>query len=74
MAIFLLRAKHGSSYTPPPATGIFDDVPKTRWAAAWIEQLYREGITKGCPYPNFCPDSSVTRAEMAVFMARAFGL
>jgi hypothetical protein len=27
MAVFLLRAKYGASYTPPPATGVFNDVP-----------------------------------------------
>ena len=76
MAIFLLRAKHGSSYTPPPATGIFADVPATRWAAAWIEQLYHEGITAGCATGplRYCPDNSVTRAEMAKFIVRTFGL
>ena len=76
MAIFLLRAKHGSSYTPPPAKGIFADVPATRWAAAWIEQLYNEGITAGCATSplKYCPDSPVTRAEMAKFLVRTFGL
>jgi hypothetical protein len=27
MAVFLLKVKHGSSYVPPPCTGIFVDVP-----------------------------------------------
>jgi FG-GAP-like repeat/S-layer homology domain len=76
MAIFLLRAKHGSSYTPPAATGIFSDVPVTYWAADWIEQLYVEGITTGCGTGplRYCPNNSVTRAQMAVFMMRTFGL
>jgi parallel beta-helix repeat protein len=30
MAVFLGRGIHGSGFTPPPATGIFNDVPKTR--------------------------------------------
>jgi Subtilase family len=76
MAIFLLRAKHGSSYTPPPATGIFNDVPTGYWAAAWIEQLYNEGITTGCGTSplRYCPENTVTRAQMAVFIVRTFGL
>jgi hypothetical protein len=76
MAIFLLRSKYGKSYKPPKATGIFSDVPVTHWAADWIEQLYREGITTGCQQDplQYCPDSSVTRAQMAVFMVRTFGL
>jgi Metallo-peptidase family M12 len=76
MAIFLLRAKHGSSYTPPPATGIFNDVSTGYWAAAWIEQLYNEGITTGCGTSplRYCPENTVTRAQMAVFIVRTFGL
>lgn len=47
MAVFLLRAMHGSSYSPPAVTGMFSDVPAIFWAVAWIEQLYSEGITQG---------------------------
>ena len=72
MAIFLLRGIHGSSYTPPAATGtIFTDVPVSYWAAAWIEQLSAENITSGCGVGIYCPDSSVTRASMAVFLLKA---
>ena len=75
MAIFLLRARHGGSYTPPPATGTrFTDVPASFWAAAWIEQLAAEGITNGCDVNLYCPNKTVGRAEMAVFLARAFNL
>ena len=74
MAVFLLRAEHGASYTPPPATGVFTDVPTTHWAAAWIEQLAAEGITGGCGVDTYCPSTPVTRAQMAVFLVRAFNL
>jgi hypothetical protein len=74
MAIFLLRAKHGSAYTPPAATGMFTDVPTSYWAANWIEQLYAEGITGGCGTGLYCPDNPVTRAQMAVFLVRTFSL
>lgn len=75
MAVFLLRAKHGANYIPPAASGtMFGDVPSTNWAAAWIEQLYSEGITAGCGNGNYCPENDVTRAEMAVFLVRTFGL
>jgi hypothetical protein len=74
MAVFLLRAKHGSSYTPPAATGVFSDVPTSYWAARWIEQLYLEGITSGCGSGNYCPDQAVTRDQMAVFLVRTFNL
>jgi hypothetical protein len=74
MAIFLLRAKHGSGYAPPVATGIFTDVPTSYWAVNWIEQLYAEGITGGCGTGLYCPDNLVTRAQMAVFLVRTFSL
>ena len=77
MAVFLLRAKHGAGYAPPAATGtMFTDVPGTHPFAAWIEQLAREGITGGCSTspPQYCPDATVTRGQMAVFLVRAFDL
>jgi hypothetical protein len=52
----------------------FADVPPTYWAAAWIKQLATEGITGGCGSGNYCPETPVTRAQMAVFMVKAFNL
>ncbi len=74
MAVFLLRAKHGAGYTPPAAIGMFADVPSNTAFAPWIEQLANESITSGCGGGNYCPDKSVTRAEMAVFIQKTFGL
>ena len=76
MAVFLLRAEHGSTYTPPASgasTG-FGDVPVTYWAADWIKQLAAEGITGGCGSGNYCPETPVTRAQMAVFLVKTFNL
>jgi len=74
MAVFLLRAKHGSGYNPPAPTGMFADVPATHIFARWIEQLAREGITAGCGPTVYCPDGTVTRGQIAVFLVRAFNL
>ncbi|MBI5962418.1 MAG: M4 family metallopeptidase [Chloroflexi bacterium] len=75
MAIFLLRAKHGAAYVPPPATGtLFTDVSAASFGAAWIEQLVAEGITTGCGGTNYCPSSPVNRDSMAVFLVRTFNL
>ena len=71
MAIFILRAEHGSAYTPPAALGtVFGDVSVSTFGAAWIEQLAAEGVTGGCGGGNFCPDQTITRAELAVFLLR----
>ncbi|MFZ5879309.1 MAG: choice-of-anchor Q domain-containing protein [Chloroflexota bacterium] len=49
---------------------IFADVPTTHWANSFIERLYNNGITGGCASNplNYCPDTTVTRAQMAVFL------
>jgi hypothetical protein len=74
MAVFLLRAKHGSSYTPPAATGaVFTDVPASYWAVNWIERLYAEGITTGCAAGKYCPGDVAQRLQMAAFLCRTFG-
>ncbi len=75
MAVFLLKAEHGSSYAPPPCTpGVFLDVPCPSPFADWIERLAAEGITAGCGGGNYCPDHPNTRGEMAVFIVKTFGL
>jgi hypothetical protein len=72
MAVFLLKSKYGSSYTPPPASGtMFHDVHANGFAAAWIEKLATDGVTSGCGGGNYCPNAVVTRAQMAVFLMRA---
>ena len=74
MAVFLLRAKHGGAYDPPVPTGMFADVPVSHPFATWIEQLAREGITAGCGSTTYCPDATVTRGQMAVFLVRTLNL
>jgi len=75
MAIFLLRTEHGSAYAPPAATGtMFSDVPAGAFGAAFIEQLARESITLGCGGGQFCPDATVAREQMALFLTRLFKL
>jgi spore germination protein YaaH len=56
----------------PPRTP-FTDVKGTPFEAD-VTWLYFAGITSGCTASLFCPTGSVTRAEMASFLARALGL
>jgi len=76
MAVFLLKTSLGETYVPPPATGVFADVPVGSFAAAWIEDLYARGVTAGCNLVPllYCPESPNTRGQMAVFIVRTFGL
>jgi hypothetical protein len=74
MAVFLLKAEHGSSYTPPACAGTFGDVPCPSQFADWIEQLAAEQITGGCGGGNYCPTNPNTRGQMAVFLVKTFGL
>ena len=56
--------------TQLPST--FADVPTDQWYYSWVERLYAAGITSGCgTNPLFyCPDDSVTRAQMAKFIEK----
>jgi hypothetical protein len=79
MAVFLLKAEHGSGFTPPACAGLFADVacaPMPAFAVDWIEQLYNEGITGGCATNplRYCPGGPVTRGQMAVFLVKTFHL
>jgi hypothetical protein len=74
MAVFLTRAF--STVTPPTAQGIFTDVPAGAWYADAAEQIFADGITKGCKTTplGYCPDALVSRDQMASFLARALGI
>ena len=60
--------------SPPPAAPTFADVPTNDPAWPEIEALAASGITAGCGGGNYCPDATLTRRQMAVFIARALGL
>jgi len=70
MAVFILKAKHGLCYTPPPCAGVFADVPCPSTFADWIEAMAAEGITGGCGNGNFCPGNPVRRDQMSVFLLK----
>ena len=73
MAVFLLKSKFGSAHIPPPCTGtVFTDVPCTGGGFdPWIEELAGLQITGGCGDGNYCPNNTVTRQQMAVFLLKA---
>ncbi len=69
-----VRVYYRLRVSPAPATASFNDVPTNHWAFQHIEALAASGITAGCGSGNYCPDSPLTRAQMAVFLAKALGL
>ena len=72
MAVFLLKSIHAPyRFQPPHSQPTFSDTAG-HWAADWIEELKSEGITSGYPDGTYKPNRGVTRAEMAVFLLKAF--
>jgi hypothetical protein len=78
MAAFIARAMAGgesglASYTPP-ATPSFPDVPPEAWNYKHVEYIAEHGVTSGYPDGLYHPEGTCTRDQMAVYLARAFGL
>lgn len=71
MATFLTRAFDLQAASPAGFTDIAGNAH-----AANIDALAAAGVTQGCGTDplRFCPSSSVTRGQMATFLARAMGL
>ncbi|HTY42294.1 MAG TPA: S-layer homology domain-containing protein [Thermoanaerobaculia bacterium] len=69
-----MRVGYRLTVSPAPATPTFGDVPATSLYFQYIEALAASGVTGGCGGGNYCPDNPVTRAQMAVFLAKALGL
>jgi glucose/arabinose dehydrogenase len=69
MASFLVRALD----LPPSTTDRFGDDEGSIHEND-INALAAAGVTGGCGPGRYCPNASVTRAEMASFLVRAFGL
>jgi uncharacterized repeat protein (TIGR01451 family) len=51
--------------------GSFPDVPWDHWALGQIESAYEGGIVQGYPDGTYQPTLSVSRDQMAVYIARA---
>ena len=74
MAVWTVRVLDGEDPGPVGSTR-FGDVGGSDRHAAFIERFAELGITMGCRDGTvFCPEGTVTRAEMAVFLTRAFEL
>jgi len=74
MSVFVVKAQQGGNFVPPPAQGIFGDVPANDPFAPWIEYLYNQGVTAGCGGGNFCPNANISNGQMATFLVKAFNI
>ena len=74
MAVWVVRMLDGrepASVSEPR----FSDVDVDGFHAPFIERMFEIGVTKGCgDGSGFCPGRPVTRAQMAVFLSRAYDL
>ena len=72
MAVFVVRSvlMGGDNFTYNHSP-YFTDVPPSYPFFQWIQKMYDLGITSGCGAGTYCPDDSVTRGQMAVFIIRA---
>ncbi|NGQ95616.1 S8 family serine peptidase [Brevibacillus sp. SYP-B805] len=72
-AVMLLKAMRASGAYVSPYTGSnpFRDISKKHWAYDDLMKAYRLGIIRGYPNNTIKPNQPLTRAEMAVMVARA---
>ncbi|MCY4665828.1 MAG: S-layer homology domain-containing protein [Acidimicrobiaceae bacterium] len=72
MAVWVVRLLDGADPAPVSQTR-FNDVDATGFYAPFIERMAELKVTTGCgDGSGFCPDRSVSRAQMAVFLSRAY--
>jgi hypothetical protein len=55
-----------------PQVAGFSDVSSNYWATPFLEELARQGVIQRYPDGTFQPDKSITRAEFADMLDRAF--
>ena len=74
MAVWLVRVLGHKPLNTD--TSQFADVEADEWWSPYAERLAKLKVTAGCKTEplRYCPDSSVTRAQMAAFLVRAFDL
>jgi hypothetical protein len=75
MSAFILRGL-GEFSPPTPPSQRFTDVPPSNVFYNFIDRMAVLNITLGCTPDHlmYCPNDSVTRAQMAAFLVRAFNL
>jgi hypothetical protein len=73
IAVFIARADTAGVVPVYAGTPHFTDVPADYWSYNEVEYCYGAGIITGYTATTYLPRQIVSRADMAVFMARAMG-
>ncbi|MBN1459625.1 MAG: S-layer homology domain-containing protein, partial [Armatimonadetes bacterium] len=80
MAVYMARAiceptgDEGLVGYVPADPRNFPDVPSSHWAYTYVEYCVEQGVVGGYLDGTYRPEVVVTRDQMAVYIARAFGL
>jgi hypothetical protein len=83
MAVFIARSMvdplgdAGLAPYSPPTNPTFSDVTSSNswfWCYKYVEYCHAQGAVTGYPDGTYKPDVAVSRAQMAVYIARAFDL
>jgi len=73
MAVYISRALAGGDNNVPEFTDTptFPDVPEGFWALDHVEYAVDQNVVQGYPEGDYRPELEVSRAQMAVYVARA---
>lgn len=72
MAVWVVRILDGEDPSPVLRSR-FGDVDSDSFYGSFIERMAELGVTSGCgDGADFCPHRSVSRAQMAAFLSRAY--
>jgi len=71
MAVYIARALSGGAVPTGPAQAAFPDVPTDHWAFDEVEYTVANNVVQGYDDGKYHPDWELTRAQMAVFIARS---
>jgi photosystem II stability/assembly factor-like uncharacterized protein len=68
MAVFIIASRYETTSYTYPSTPYFTDVPPSNLFFPFVQKMAQAGITAGCAPGLYCPNETLTRGQMAVFI------
>ena len=68
MAVFIIASRYRTTPYTYPSTPYFTDVPSSSSFFPFVQKMAQTGITAGCGTDVYCPNQTLTRGQMAVFI------